>query len=325
MYQVVKTCKFQKPALRGIQIHNARLKPEASHKLTNKDIDLTRTHLNYNLAPELSGTFYKKIKERLDKLPAQKSIRKDAVLMAEVVISASSEFFENSSKERVKQYFKDSYEFLKNRFGAENVVASYVHMDESVPHMHFDFVPIERERDKLCCKNVLNQRNLIDLHTDFHREVSKKYDLDRGQPRTRSGKKIYGLQQFKELTAKQKEVEKAQEKLNQEKSKRETEVDYIKRYKERVGLANADQMKVSKNNIDTLSQCLDASLSKILDQDRELKSLKSENEKWRSLSADELEKLALTFKKTNSKNYDDFKSKQKSVKKSRKTDLSVER
>ena len=44
--------------------------------------------------------------------------------------------------EKVLEYFNESYRFLSNIVGEENVVYSGVHFDEDTPHMHFYFLPV---------------------------------------------------------------------------------------------------------------------------------------------------------------------------------------
>ena len=44
--------------------------------------------------------------------------------------------------EEVLEYFNESYQFLSNIVGKENVVYAGVHFDEDTPHMHFYFLPV---------------------------------------------------------------------------------------------------------------------------------------------------------------------------------------
>lgn len=44
--------------------------------------------------------------------------------------------------EKVLEYFDNSYRFMSNIVGKENVVYAGVHFDEDTPHMHFYFLPI---------------------------------------------------------------------------------------------------------------------------------------------------------------------------------------
>ena len=47
-----------------------------------------------------------------------------------------------------EKFFHATYDFLEKRYGRENVVSAYVHMDEITPHMHFAFVPVVYDKRK---------------------------------------------------------------------------------------------------------------------------------------------------------------------------------
>ena len=44
--------------------------------------------------------------------------------------------------EKVYEYFNESFNFLSNFVGKENVVYASIHLDEDTPHMHFYFLPV---------------------------------------------------------------------------------------------------------------------------------------------------------------------------------------
>ena len=109
----------------------------------------------------------------------KKALRKDAVVMAQVLVTSDNSFFKSLSQDNTKEFFKNSYEFLCNRYGKENIVSSIVHMDERTPHMHFNFVPITID-NRLSAKSILTRQNLIEQQTSFYEKVGKKYGLERG-------------------------------------------------------------------------------------------------------------------------------------------------
>ena len=65
--------------------------------------------------------------------------RKDVNVMATWVVTVPKDLPEQEHK----AFFQASYDFLQQRYGRENVVSAYVHMDEVTPHMHFAFVPVK--------------------------------------------------------------------------------------------------------------------------------------------------------------------------------------
>jgi len=60
--------------------------------------------------------------------------RSDAVLCVEYFIGASPDYFDGTDP-KGERYFATAVEWLKERHGADNVVATSVHHDETSPHL----------------------------------------------------------------------------------------------------------------------------------------------------------------------------------------------
>ena len=75
-------------------------------------------------------------------------------------------------------FFRASYDFLEKRYGRENVVSAYVHMDEKTPHMHFAFIPVTEDRKKggfkVSAKEVLTRSDLQTFHADLQRFLGQR-------------------------------------------------------------------------------------------------------------------------------------------------------
>ena len=63
--------------------------------------------------------------------------RKDVNLMCTWIVTVPKDLPENEHE----QFFKTTFDFLSDRYGKENIISAYVHMDETIPHMHFAFIP----------------------------------------------------------------------------------------------------------------------------------------------------------------------------------------
>ena len=174
---IVRVQKMTSGSVKGIQIHDLREKEGVSH--SNPDIDWNFSALNYDVHPENNQNFYKVAKERINQLNLPKAVRKDAIVMAQVLVTSDHEFFQNLPQEKMKQFFEDSYKFLCNRYGKENVISAIVHLDEYTPHMHFNFVPVTTD-GRLSAKSILTRQNLTQQHTAFYQQVGKHYGLNRG-------------------------------------------------------------------------------------------------------------------------------------------------
>lgn len=104
----------------------------------------------------------------------------------EYLVTASPEAFKSGGglfwTGSAQAYFDDSLKWLKDRHGAENVVASVVHNDETTPHMTVYVVP--KVDGKLSAKHFCGGRQkLAQLQTDFAEQVGKNYGVNRGKAR----------------------------------------------------------------------------------------------------------------------------------------------
>lgn len=109
-------------------------------------IDHTRTYLNYNISPN-----YRHRIEQLEYINEQvhKGTRKDAIVAFDVVTTLPQAYFERCmNPDIMRKFFTDIYDSVIKFFNLteEDVVSSFVHLDERTPHMHEILTPIVRNR-----------------------------------------------------------------------------------------------------------------------------------------------------------------------------------
>lgn len=178
-YGVCRLRKYSEGAVCGIEKHVER-RATISH--TNPDIQRARSKENYDLHDEYDNTFKKQIKERFEKCGVKKK-RKDAVVLCELLFTASHDFFEKMSTDEIRQYFQKCYDFVSQKYGKENIVSAMVHLDEYTPHLHLCFTPIVKDKEgyKLCANELFgNGGKLSKLQDEVHEQVFKNYGLARG-------------------------------------------------------------------------------------------------------------------------------------------------
>lgn len=164
--------KYTKGAMGHMLRHYERAKDEEGNyiKFGNQDIDTSRTGQNYNLAPEHNQLDF--IHNRLEEVYCLK--RKDVNVMCSWVVTAPGDL--EPGKE--KDFFKEAYSFLEEKYGKENVVSSYVHMDEKTPHMHFCFMPVvrdpKRDRDKVSAKECVTRLDLEQFHEQLQNRMNER-------------------------------------------------------------------------------------------------------------------------------------------------------
>ena len=171
--------KLKKNNLKGIIDHNER----NSDIHSNTDIDISRSHLNYDLVEDRRNgkRLLADINEYIKKnYKTDKAIRKDANLVSSWIISSSKDFFENLPEDEIKRYFKTAKDYFEEKFGAENVRFATVHMDETTPHMHIGIVPINSD-GKLHFKTIFNRQTLRDIQEELPKILKEQgFDIERG-------------------------------------------------------------------------------------------------------------------------------------------------
>lgn len=166
MVVVAHVTKFNKAACGHMFAHYDR---QAEH-ISNDSIDKSKTHLNYNLAseqqPMSQGDFLRK---RCSEVKLQN--RKDVNVMCSWVVTVPKDVNETD----YRLFFQGVYSFLTKRYGKENVISAWVHMDETTPHMHFAFIPVTVDKKKggykVSAKEVLTKHELQTFHSDLDKYI----------------------------------------------------------------------------------------------------------------------------------------------------------
>ncbi|MGZ0135845.1 MobV family relaxase [Priestia megaterium] len=186
-YGIIRMQKFHKDAILGIQKHNQR----EGENSKNKDIDSTRTMLNYDFVNEDKIKYHEEIKN-MTATRVKRKIRNDAVLVAEFFISASPEYMHAMSPDEQRKYFEASLDHIAGKYGQQNMLYAVVHNDEATPHMHVGFVPITDDR-RLAAKEYFHGKTKIRrIQDDFHNYMNKRgYDIERGEPSELQHKSVH--------------------------------------------------------------------------------------------------------------------------------------
>lgn len=191
-------------------------------KFGNQDIDTEKSDLNYNLAPEHNQIDF--IRQRCNEVQCLN--RKDVNVMCSWVVTAPK----NLDQAEEKAFFKNTYDFLANRYGEKNVISAYVHLDEKSPHMHFAFVPVTLDKnkgiEKVSAKEVITRNDLQSFHTDLekHLERALGHEVDILNEATKEGNKC--IDELKKGTA-IKEVAEIKQKVSKIVSKAQGEAKVI--------------------------------------------------------------------------------------------------
>ena len=205
-YAIIRNDKLTRLDAQGSYIHNDR----RSKGHSNKDIDPTRTHLNF-WCKKNELTYIKEFDKMKKEYDLKGTIRSNSNIMCEMMITSDNAFFNKIGLEETKRYFKESYKFVcdyKN-LGEKYIVSAAVHLDETTPHMHLIYIPVihtkdkeGKDIDKICCRDFWKGRDSYrQLQNAFHKYItSKGFDLERGLPVEETGAKHEKIEDLKKLT-----------------------------------------------------------------------------------------------------------------------------
>lgn len=193
-------------------VKGKEMEQERKGKISNEDIDLDRTHQNYDLV-ESDETLYQRVKNRVDDLKENGSrVQKNSVVMYSNILTVSEQQAENWGEQKTQDYFKACYEFFCDEFGRENVVSAKVHKDETTPHMHLHFVPVNKENGKLQARISMNKAKINFIHDELPKFLRERgFDVVRASGKTKENN-IENIHEFKQV---KREIADKQNELNQ--------------------------------------------------------------------------------------------------------------
>lgn len=175
---------------------------ERKGEIRNDDIDLERTKNNYDLV-ESEKNLYQRVKQRVDELKENGSrVQKNSVVMYSNILTVPQEQAEKWGEQKTDDYFKACYEFFCKEFGKENVVSGKIHKDETTPHMHLHFVPVNKENGKLQARVAMNKAKINYIHDALPKFLQERgFDVVRASGKTKE-KNIENIHEYKEVQKK---------------------------------------------------------------------------------------------------------------------------
>ncbi len=205
--------KMKAGNLGGIQRHNQR----ETDNHSNKEIDVERSYLNYDLVNQESINYRERIHEIIgEQRVSKRAVRKDAVLVDEWIITSDKTFFETADS---REFFEDSLAYFSDRCGSQNIAYATVHLDETTPHMHLGIVPMYNNR--LSSKQMFTREALKEIQDELPTYLQQRgHAIERGIKG--SEQKHLTVEEYKEN---QREVEKMATKIAELKIQAKAEIE----------------------------------------------------------------------------------------------------
>ncbi|HJJ18898.1 MAG TPA: plasmid recombination protein [Clostridiaceae bacterium] len=205
-YAIVRNEKLTRAEVNGKGTHNDR----KTKNHTNKDIDTTKTHLNYYIKKN-ELTYTKEFDKYLKENNVQGHLRSNSIIMCQMIFTSEQAFFDKIGEKETKRYFDECYKFICNykNLGEKNIISAVVHLDEGAPHMHLMFVPVvhtkdkeDNDIDKICARDFWKGRDSYRKLQDayFNHVKLKGFDLERGMFVEDTDRKHYTVEEYKKIT-----------------------------------------------------------------------------------------------------------------------------
>lgn len=201
-------------------VKGKEMEQERKGKISNEDIDLDKTKDNYDLV-DSDENLYNQVKNRVAALKESGSrVQKNSVVMYSNILTVSAEQAEIWGEEKTDDYFKACYDFFSEEFGRQNVVSAKIHKDETAPHMHLHFIPVNKENGKLQARISMNKAKINYIHDELPKYLQERdFEVERG-----AGKKEKNIEDIHEY----KEIQKLKEEVQKQKKELTKELDEIK-------------------------------------------------------------------------------------------------
>ena len=98
--------------------------------------------------------------------------RRDAVLAVEYLMTASPEWWQEASRKQQDKFFRRSRQWLADKYGADRVVTSTIHRDETSPHLSAFVVPLTRDGRLSAREFVGGRQKMRDDQTSYAAAVA---------------------------------------------------------------------------------------------------------------------------------------------------------
>ena len=205
-YAIIRNAKYKRENLKAVYRHNER----KNKNYSNKDIDKTKSYLNYALKePEFN--YEKQIDKIREKYDLKGQIKTVSNIVCEYVITSDNDFFKRIGEKETKRYFETAYKFVceYKDLGEQYILSAKVHYDERSPHMHLLFLPVVHTTDKkgnpiekLACSEFWKAKDSYRQlqNAFFEYMVSNGFDLKRGLPKEETNREHYTVKEYKNIT-----------------------------------------------------------------------------------------------------------------------------
>lgn len=244
--------------LRKVSNHNNR-----SGDYSKEHIDESRMHLNralhrrhsnaQSLIEQLNMTIEQMPEELRPKINKNTHSQNESVVVVEMILQASPEWFESASKEQFEDWVESNVKATKKRFG-ENLLSIDLHMDEKTPHFHICTMPLElAQKKKRMGKKQKAEGKEPEYYEQYNFNAKKLFnnkELEKNQTYFAEAVKHLGIERgVRNSKAKRTTLKEYHERIKNELAKAESDIQDFKTELDKYKMPNHNNKKYSKKAI----------------------------------------------------------------------------
>ncbi len=168
--------------LKGGNIASSEQHTKRVRETPNANPEIKNIRLIGQPDPNQSQNLENLVRQRI----GEQTIRKNAVLCVEMLLTASPEYFRPDDPgkagsyhpQRLEDWKQAVHQWLDDQYG-DRIVRAELHLDEATPHIHAYLVPLD-ERGKLNCRGLFGGREKLSKFQDSYAEAMSTLGLERG-------------------------------------------------------------------------------------------------------------------------------------------------
>ena len=176
-HAIARIAKLKARNVKGSELHTSRVSAVPNANPEVKNIRFIGQPGSVN-----SSNLETLVRKRI----GNQTIRKNAVLCVELMLTASPEYFRPNEPSKAGYYQPEKLEdfqaavhqWLDQEYG-DRIVRAELHLDEVTPHIHAYLVPLD-ERGKLNCRGIFGGRAKLSQFQDSYAEALAPLGLERG-------------------------------------------------------------------------------------------------------------------------------------------------
>lgn len=188
-------------------LRNLLREHERSLRSYANKVDKSQSDKNYGYGHLSTNSALQAFNRRVTDIMDGRDIQEKTNICSEWVISCPLELIASG---REKSFFDECWRFAEDRYGKDNMISGFVHMDETRPHMHMMLVPEATSRKTgkrtVSSASLMTRAELSKFHTDLnnHCEIAfGQKNLIKNGKTIADGVSIRALGQIQEDTKKQ--------------------------------------------------------------------------------------------------------------------------